>query len=858
MLRGAILLAADRRSYRGREVSGSSLIWSRPTTGPGRARVTTRLCALAACAALSSLVAGADQAGAATVSGTLRQWHRIEVAFDGPLHAESDDGPNPFTDYRLQCTCTGPSGQVYEVPGFFDADGLGGASGSTWKCRLAPDESGTWTVVASFRTGAGIATSLDPSAGVATGFDGDATGFFVAASDKASPDFRASSNGLLVTGAHYLRFAGSGRAWVKGGSNIPENFLGYVGFDGTPSAGHAYAPHVADWRPGDPDWGGGAGRAIIGALNYIAATGGNGLYFLPMNVGGDGNDSYPTIAPQDKLHYDTSKLAQWELVFEHADSLGVFLHFVLSEAELANATYHDGGELGPERKLFYRELVARFGHHLGVEWDIGEENDYGTARRAQFAAYLRAIDPYDHPVANHTKFGQLEETYAPLLGNVDFSMTAIQDGPTNVDDEVIQWRERSDAAGVPWVVSFDEPHSIENDPNDQIRGYPSGRRNFLWPVYLSGGGGFEWYVKVDGGGDGLDQTIEDFRDMEQALRWSGYARSFLETLPLLQMAPMPALGSAPYTLAAPGQAYAMYTPSSATLSVDLTASTADFQVRWFDPVGGLWHDGGIVVGGGWRTIGSAPFAGDAGVSVVRIEGVTTTTIASPTTTSTTTTTTYGATTTTTTTTLPESTTTTTSTSLAAPTTTTSTSTTTTVAPLGCPPAPRMGACLAAQKTVVDLRFESAERARLELRWKRGDAVAAEALASPLEGAEYRLCLYDGSASGWRLAADLTLPVGGGWTDLGTRGFSYRDRAGGWNGVTDVRIRTGAASRSRLRLRAGGSGLALPQPAAPGRYFDGQPAVIVELAAPAGPCWTADFPATAVRENSAAAFRAKRR
>jgi len=33
----------------------------------------------------------------------------------------------------------------------------------------------------------------------------------------------------------------------------------------------------------------------------------------------------------------------------------------------------DSGELGNERKLYYRELIARFGHHVSLE-NLGSEN----------------------------------------------------------------------------------------------------------------------------------------------------------------------------------------------------------------------------------------------------------------------------------------------------------------------------------------------------------------------------------------------------------------------------------------------------------------------------------------------------
>src|SRR4029079_7415519 len=98
-----------------------------------------------------------------------------------------------------------------------------------------------------------------------------------AASDKADPDFRAASLGRLKTGGPYLTFAGSGRVWLKGGTNIPENFLGYQGFDHTPNGGHDFDAHVKDWKSGDPDWGSGKGKGIIGALNWLGNAGANSI-----------------------------------------------------------------------------------------------------------------------------------------------------------------------------------------------------------------------------------------------------------------------------------------------------------------------------------------------------------------------------------------------------------------------------------------------------------------------------------------------------------------------------------------------------------------------------------------------------
>ena len=531
-----------------------------------------------------------------------RQWHRVTLALSGPGALETSI-PNPFLDLRFQVRFTGPSGQIFDVPGYFAGDGEGGGSGTVWHAHLAPDEVGAWTYQTSFREGSEVAVDTTGTAGSPVlAYDGLTGGFDVVASTKSGLDFRAPDRGLIRhRGGHYLSEA-DGDPWVKGGPDIPENFLGYVGFDNTPNAGHTFAAHTVDWRVGDPDWNSGAGRAIIGALNYIADRGANVFYFLPMNVSGDGNDTFPTLSESDKTRYDLSKLAQWQLVFSHAQSRGIFLHFVLAETEPGNENYHDDGELGPERKLFYRMLTALFGHHNGLEWNLGEENDYGTARREAFAAYLKAIDPYDHPVTTHTHSNQYEQFYAPLLGNGDFDITSFQgnDSRTAMFDLIVDWRERSAAAGQPWAISFDEPQRIENNPTDDVQGYPHGRRDKMWPVYMAGGAGFEWYVQEDGGGHSFDQRIDDFSEMDVALRWAGHAVGLLSTLPLEGMTPNRTLASSVvagevYTLAQPGELYLLYHDrSGGPLNLDLqaVAATQTFDVRWFDPREG----GGLQIG----------------------------------------------------------------------------------------------------------------------------------------------------------------------------------------------------------------------------------------------------------------------
>ena len=181
---------------------------------------------------------------------------------------QTDNDPNPFLDYRLQVLFTGPSGQTYDVPGTFDGDGQGGSKGDVWRVRFSPDEVGPWHYVASFRTGKAVAVSLQPEAGSVTSFDRSAGTFQVGPADPQGGDFFRWGR-LEYVGEHYLKFR-NGPYWIRGGTDSPEDFLAYAGFDNTPPS-HYYADHVEDWRIGDPDWGAGKGRGIIGALNYLAS-----------------------------------------------------------------------------------------------------------------------------------------------------------------------------------------------------------------------------------------------------------------------------------------------------------------------------------------------------------------------------------------------------------------------------------------------------------------------------------------------------------------------------------------------------------------------------------------------------------
>jgi hypothetical protein len=559
--------------------------------------------------------------GGGTISGELRVWHPVTVSFNGPSFSETQDYPNPFLDYRLQLTFTGPSGQNYLVPGYFAGDGQGGSSGDVWQAHFSPDEAGQWHYAVSFRTDTEVAISLDPGAGWPTAFDGETGTLTIEPRDPQAAGFLKYGR-LEYVGGHYLKFR-DGPYWIKGGTDSPENFLGYAGFDDTHDQGgiianftHEYPSHVADARPTDPYFVGNGGvdsRGITGALNYLASQHVNSIYFLPMNLGGDGQETFPFISagnnPYAKTHYDLSKLYQWGLVLDHAQRQGIALHFVLAETEPANEMWLDNGQLGIERKLFFRELIARYSHLLAIKWNLCEENDYSVPLLQSFASYFQALDPYDHPIAVHTNPNDPSD-YHQLLGDPRFSATSWQYWPSHANLLVESWRDFSAAAGRKWVLDMDENTTDSNGSNADYL-----RKDVLYDVYFSGGN-VEWYAGYHDLPIGGDVNLEDFRTREAMWRYTWYARRFVSSyLPFWEMAPNDDLlsnESGTYgggeVLAKPGVVYAIYLPeATSTGTFNLTGHPGLYSLSWYNPRTGQFQGVTRTVAGGQQlAIGQPP------------------------------------------------------------------------------------------------------------------------------------------------------------------------------------------------------------------------------------------------------------
>lgn len=540
------------------------------------------------------------------ITGELRKWHKITLTFDGPESAENDNF-NPFMNYRLNVLFTHKqTGQQFRVPGYFAADGNAGEtsaiSGNKWKVHFAPPETGEWNYTVDFRKGRWLAVSDRENAGESAGFmDGAADSFSIKESNKTGIDNRAKGM-LLYDGTRYLKYAETGKPMLKVGPDAPENFLAFADFDGTfKDDGHkddlvkTWEAHLKDWKEGDPVWHNGKGKAIIGALNYLASKGMNSFSFLTMNIVGDDQNVFPYVDYDTWDRFDCSKLDQWEIVFEHGDQLGMFLHFKLMEAE--NQGLLDNGAVGANTKLYYRELMARFGHHLALNWNIGEEmGDWVknhqtppmfTAERLAAAGYFYNHDPYHHHVVIHNGV-EFDDILGPESKYTGVSLQTNKADFSRVHAQVLHWLKASEDAGKQWAVACDEPGDAQHSllPDSEDPSHDNARINGLWGTFMAGGWGTEWYFGYKHAHS--DLTCQDYASRDLFWDQCRYVPDFFEgnEIPICTTKNHDELvNEGDYCLATPGELYIVFLRNGSG-KINLENVSGDFTMSWFDPRNG--------------------------------------------------------------------------------------------------------------------------------------------------------------------------------------------------------------------------------------------------------------------------------
>lgn len=558
------------------------------------------------------------------VDGELRRWHKITLTCDGPNTNESA-GTNPFMNYRFDATFTHSSGKKVVIPGYYSAceDPTGGcSSGNKWKVHFSPSLTGEWSYMLSFKSGRKVAINGGgSSAGFFDGKSGDLT---VNESNKSGRDFRASDKGVLTyVGEHYLQFTGTGgnnpngRYFVKAGADAPENMLAYNDFDATPNRGNRrknWAPHQQDYRASEAaqyTWKNGKGTEMLGMVNYLSTKGVNAFSFLTLSLHGDDENVFPFLMKVNESTYnryndrqqweqgvyhdrfDVSKLAQWERVFEYADRKGMFMHFKTLETENDNIMDNDDDNpdesFGDERKIYYRELVARFSHHLALNWNLSEESTLKDNTVKQTATYIKNLDPYNHSRVLHTYPWQQDLRYDPMLGNSsELTGASVQTFKEKVHEDVLRWVSKSAASGKKWVVANDEQGSANKGVDVDGKDDKLVRNEVLWGSLMAGGSGVEYYYGYQT--DPSDLTAQSHRSRDLKYTHAAHAIRFFEDYIIDHVADMKSAdgvtsNTSDYVFAKTGELYVVYRPNGGTTNISLPSGSR-WSVQWYNPRNG--------------------------------------------------------------------------------------------------------------------------------------------------------------------------------------------------------------------------------------------------------------------------------
>ena len=282
----------------------------------------------------------------------------VELVFDQAVYNEG----NLFDTYLLRLEVTDPSGNRFEIDGFYDGDGQGGQSGNIWKARLCPDQPGTWT----WRTIPGDRFDV--------GLQGLGGQFEVTPSDD---------RGGLVADGRYFKLQDGAPLYLVG------NFLDFV--DGRQST-HVYMSETI----------GDAERAAIMARQRSFHDANKANIYLA-NKGDYGSRSVTpwvgTAGSNDKSRMD---LSRWHLYddyirdFKDSEMLAE-LWFFADDSNFGSMTLDD-------QKRLIRYAMARtsaFTHTsyvLALEWQEG----FSATRINQLGTYAQECNPWERVLSVHS------------------------------------------------------------------------------------------------------------------------------------------------------------------------------------------------------------------------------------------------------------------------------------------------------------------------------------------------------------------------------------------------------------------------------------------------------------------------
>ncbi|MBI4605687.1 MAG: serine hydrolase [Planctomycetes bacterium] len=497
----------------------------------------TRRAALALAAALTAAAGRAEEKPSATPEVPL--WGRFEARVVNETRYA-----NPFTDVVLQATFTRPGGGTVLFWGFHDGDGMGGQDGRVWRLRFMPDELGEWRYACKFSDGA----------------PGTSGTFRCVASGAGPGPLRADPEN-----PRWFRFAGGSR----------KRLHGYYYLDFWSDLDDAWRAVVEDVVLAD-------GYTLVMPMSYVRGPGTVGECGQPVQR----TYAWDTIG--DKVDWTRFDLATWRRLDERLAWA--------ADRGLAVYTFDGlfpniGAKVPPEpEELYLRYTLARHVPFWNVLWNVGFEcwEVYAPEQVKAWAARLKALDPWKHPVTWH------DQGYGAQLSADE--RAAWSHAAPEADYGSLQQEFRTARAAYDFVAgSFSGKPVFGCECNweqlQDVYGKPRTReevRRGIWGVGLAGAISLyaDWTADYDptqgkttrryGRGKGR-ADVRRMHDLLSRIPWWTMA-------PRADLVPEPG----PVCLAAAGRRYLVYAERGSAIALDLPAGT--YAGEWLDPRDGAAPD----------------------------------------------------------------------------------------------------------------------------------------------------------------------------------------------------------------------------------------------------------------------------
>ena len=146
--------------------------------------------------------------------------------------------------------------------------------------------------------------------------------------------------------------------------------------------------------------------------------------------------------------------------------------------------------------------------------------------------------------------------------------------------------------------------------------------------------------------------------------------------------------------------------------------------------------------------------------------------------------------------------------------------------------------------------------KLKWAWIKGEALTVADFGDLDEETTYSLCVYDYQGGTAVYSTQLDVGPGAPFAKAGTKGWKYKDKLGVADGLSKIKMGSGAAGKSKIIMLAKGANVPLAASFSAEAMFAADTQLGVGLINSDGQCWRTVFTAADVKKNTASTFKAK--